>query len=89
MKIKTMKSYALKGDISAKVDRRPIRRLNVPSGMFFFFTRSDTYQIQWNPESERYKECLFGYLRIVHTDICSFTLVFSHGDKSRAGQGAP
>ena len=37
-----------------------------------------------SPESERYEECLFGYSRIVHTDICTFTLVFSHGDKSRA-----
>ena len=40
-----------------------------------------------SPESERYEECHFGYLRIIHTDICTFTLVFSHGDKSRAGQG--
>ena len=41
------------------------------------------------PESERYKECLFGYSCIIHTDICTFTLVFSHGNKSRVGQGAP
>ena len=40
-------------------------------------------------ESERYQECLFGCSCIVHTDICTFTLVFSHGNKSRAGQGAP
>ena len=42
-----------------------------------------------SPESERYEDCLFGCSRIVHTDICTFTLVFSHGNKSRAGQGAP
>ena len=41
-----------------------------------------------SPESERYEECLFGYSCIVHTDICTFTLLFSHGNKSRAGQGA-
>ena len=42
-----------------------------------------------SPESERYEECIFGYSRIVHTDMCTFTPVFSHGNKSRAGQGAP
>ena len=42
-----------------------------------------------SPESERYQECLFRYLGIVHTDICTFTLVFSHGNKSCAGQGVP
>ena len=42
-----------------------------------------------SPESERYEEYLFGYSRIIHTDICTFTLVFSHGNKSSAGQGAP
>ena len=42
-----------------------------------------------SPESERYRKCLFGYLRIVHRDICTFTLVFSYRNKSRAGQGAP
>ena len=42
-----------------------------------------------SPESERYRKCLFGYSRIVYIDICTFTLVFSHGNKSRAGQGAP
>ena len=42
-----------------------------------------------SPEYEREEECLFGYLRFVHTDICSFTLVFSHGNKFRVGQGAP
>ena len=45
-----------------------------------------------SPESERYQECLFGYSGIVHTDtciICTFTLVFSHGNKSRAEQGGP
>ena len=41
-----------------------------------------------SPESESYEECLFGYSCIVHTDICTFILVFSHGIKSRAGQGA-
>ena len=41
------------------------------------------------PESERYGECLFGYSGIVHTDICTFTLVFSHGNKSCVEQGAP
>ena len=40
-----------------------------------------------SPESERYQECLFGYSGIVHTDICTFTLMFSNGNKSRAGQG--
>ena len=42
-----------------------------------------------SPESERYEECLLGYSRIVITDICTFTLVFSHGNKTRAGQEAP
>ena len=40
-------------------------------------------------ESKRYRKCLFGISRIVHRDICTFILVFSHGNKSRAGQGAP
>ena len=42
-----------------------------------------------SPESERYEECLFGYSQMLHTDLCTFTLVFSHGNKSCAGQGAP
>ena len=41
-----------------------------------------------SPKSESYRKCLFGYSRIVHRDICTFILVFSHGNKSRAGQGA-
>ena len=36
-----------------------------------------------SPESEGYEECLFGYSRIVHTDTCSFTLVFSNGNLLR------
>ena len=56
-------------------------------------TRSEIQwdQYQWwegTPESERYEECIFEYSRIVHTDVCTFTLVFSHGNKSRAGQAA-
>ena len=35
------------------------------------------------------KNVSFGYSRIVHTDLCTFTLVFSHENKSRAGKGAP
>ena len=42
-----------------------------------------------SPESDRYEECLFECSRIVHTDMCTLTLVFSHGNKSHAGQGAP
>ena len=42
-----------------------------------------------SPESERYEEFPFGYSRIVHTDTCSFTLVFYHGNTSRARQAAP
>ena len=44
-----------------------------------------------SPESERYRKFPFGYSRIVHRDIhvCTFILMFSHGNKSRAGQGAP
>ena len=39
--------------------------------------------------SEHYEESLFRYPRLGHTDICTFTLVFNQGNKSRAGQGAP
>ena len=41
------------------------------------------------PRIHEVRRMSFGYSRIVHTDIWTFTLVFSHGDKSRAGQGAP
>ena len=41
------------------------------------------------PESEMYQERLSGYSDIVHTDVCTFTLLFSHGNKSRVGQGTP
>ena len=43
---------------------------------------------RYPPNPRCYEECLFGYSSIVHKDICTFTLAFSHGNKSRAGQGA-
>ena len=42
-----------------------------------------------SPESERYRKCLFGYSRVARRYICTFTLAFSHGHKSHAGQGTP
>ena len=42
-----------------------------------------------SPETERYRKCLFGYSRIVHRDICTFTLVFSHGKKISCGTRGP
>ena len=41
-----------------------------------------------SPESERYRKCFFSDIRVLSI-VCTFTLVFSHGNKSRAGQGAP
>ena len=43
---------------------------------------------RYPPNFERYRKYLFGYSRILHRDICTFTLVFSQGNKSRAGKGA-
>ena len=57
------------------------------SKLIFFFLYNNGKKVSL--ESERYQECLFGYSDIVHAVICTFTLVFSHGNKYRAGQGAP
>ena len=42
-----------------------------------------------SPKSECYEESLSGYHRLYHTDIYTFTLVFNHWNKSRAGQIGP
>ena len=39
-------------------------------------------------KSECYEEYILGYPRLDHVDICTFALVFYHGNKSRAEQGS-
>ena len=41
------------------------------------------------PSNPKGTKNVFSDIRVfVHTDICTFTLMFSHGNKYRVGQGA-